>query len=664
MALDNTGLVARYFFDEAASGQVPTEALDGSGVGTPVNLPITYGNSLAYTEVSGNRGINSSSASGNGVIKSATLLTGNKIYDALNGSTTATLEYVVDITGYNQGGGRIFGLMNGNSGDGTFLMTGDNLGDTNAEIRVNGRVVYDVASPLGRHVIHVVLDTGQISSADRAVWYLDGVAQSNEANNLGLNETLAFATTTLVGLNRPDATRGAAGTLFYGAIYSAALTPSQIAANASELSTADDTRPATDPEVISAVEVQFTQNDANPVAQDITIPAGCTAVYMFWTFWNANSNNGLASLTLEGLAPDQTIETGTNGNAAATGVAAFYNPTTGPGRTIDVSWDTATTEGPVFNVVFVTGGDTSGWRDAGTAAATSTLPVSVALTAEVDDLIIKSDQRFDATTLPPGLTPGWTSVNTGGQNKEWFRTSYLVATAPSPAVESEDEEYSTLAAVSIRKASTAPAFDAFTYHPVSFNAIGSFTHTPVGQPRGVVVAFVTNDVSDQSSLLTLTYGGEPMILASSEGNVAMDSRMYIYFLGEGIPGGPQLVDFSGTSSAGKRVCVWTLTADHDLFVADIAELTGNSADPSFILDAGGLNSFCCQVSNWQNTPTEYANWTENQEFNGEYSWHSYDLISDVPVTGGYTMATGQHVFAAVAISEVISPTIVFGGFGA
>ena len=49
MPLVDTGLIVRYYIDEAASGQGPTAVLDGSGVGADFDLAITYAAALNYT---------------------------------------------------------------------------------------------------------------------------------------------------------------------------------------------------------------------------------------------------------------------------------------------------------------------------------------------------------------------------------------------------------------------------------------------------------------------------------------------------------------------------------------------------------------------------------------------------------------------------------------
>lgn len=188
----------------------------------------------------------------------------------------------------------------------------------------------------------------------------------------------------------------------------------------------------------------------NPAGQSVTIPSDATAVYMFWAYDGVDANgHGLASATLGGVSPSQTFEVATGtGFLPATGVAAWYNPSTGS-QTLDPAWDIAPVEGPVTIVAFVKGGDTSGWRDADAARATGSTAVSVTLTTAVGDLVLKFDQRFDTNENPPLLSSGWTNGQTTGNVDEGARLSYISATGTTQVCASENEDYSSIVAISI-----------------------------------------------------------------------------------------------------------------------------------------------------------------------------------------------------------------------
>lgn len=189
---------------------------------------------------------------------------------------------------------------------------------------------------------------------------------------------------------------------------------------------------------------------ANPAGQSITIPSDATAVYMFWAFDGVDANgHGLASATLGGVSPSQTYEIPTAaGFYPATGVAAWYNPSTGS-QTLDPEWDIAPVEGPVTIVAFVKGGDTTAWRDADADQDISSNAVSVTLTTVAGDLVLKLDQRFDANENPPVLSSGWTNGQTTGNVDEGARLSYISATGTTQVCASENEDYSSIVAISI-----------------------------------------------------------------------------------------------------------------------------------------------------------------------------------------------------------------------
>ncbi|MCB9610512.1 MAG: hypothetical protein H6716_28240, partial [Polyangiaceae bacterium] len=90
----------------------------------------------------------------------------------------------------------------------------------------------------------------------------------------------------------------------------------------------------------------------------------------------------------------------------------------------------------------------------------------------------------------------------------------------------------------------------------------SWTHTPTGTPRGVIV-FVCHYYA--SSSVTVTYGGIPMneVALYRSGSWLAAA----FFLGSGIPTGAQTVAVTTPATYVKGVAV-TVTADRDTVVAD------------------------------------------------------------------------------------------------
>lgn len=189
---------------------------------------------------------------------------------------------------------------------------------------------------------------------------------------------------------------------------------------------------------------------ANPAGQTVNVPAGTTAVYMFWTYFASANNQGLASVTLNGNAPAQTFEVPTNttaGGEPACGVAVWYNPVSG-NQALDPAWDTTPGDGPNTIVVFVQNSDTTAWRDADGANGEAAAALSVTLDTVSGDLVLKWDSRFDSTA--PALSGGWTNaLPQANVNSYSSRASFIVASGATQVADAEGESYSGLVAVSI-----------------------------------------------------------------------------------------------------------------------------------------------------------------------------------------------------------------------
>jgi hypothetical protein len=183
---------------------------------------------------------------------------------------------------------------------------------------------------------------------------------------------------------------------------------------------------------------------ANPAGQSITIPTDATAVYMFWTYFSGVG--GLSSVTLNSNNPDETHELEGTGSLNATGVTAWYNPATGS-QTLDPAWDLSPSTGAVCTVYYVKDGDTTGWRDVDSDANTGSTAVSVTLTTETDDLVIKFDAKD--TTSVPGNTAGWTSDTTDDNGGMAARAAHISATGSTQVCPSENENFSSVVAISI-----------------------------------------------------------------------------------------------------------------------------------------------------------------------------------------------------------------------
>src|SRR3990167_4762685 len=110
----------------------------------------------------------------------------------------------------------------------------------------------------------------------------------------------------------------------------------------------------------------------------------------------------------------------------------------------------------------------------------------------------------------------------------------------------------------------AIAFDAAS-NPTAGTGELSWTHTPVGTPRGVLV-LVSQAVGVTNEITGVTYGGSALsaVIGSptSYSGAGDDGQVYGYFLGVSIPAGAQtvVVSVNGTASAKQAVCLSTTAA--------------------------------------------------------------------------------------------------------
>ncbi len=238
MALVDTDLVARYYIDEAASGQTPTELDDSAS--NPVNLSITYdGANPAFSSVATGRGLSWASNASNG--RAMVALGSNKIYTAINGAQKLTIEMVVDVTTFNTSDG--FLLQIGLDGDySPFSIFDSGSGSLGVYHGTTYVTFTEDLEGAGRVVIHIVVDTTQATPSDRIKLYVNGTAENatggtQPAQNASLSPVSGDYF--VVG-NRSNGGRGIAGKIYYCALYDNAMSSADISTNYTDLSADDD----------------------------------------------------------------------------------------------------------------------------------------------------------------------------------------------------------------------------------------------------------------------------------------------------------------------------------------------------------------------------------------------------------------------------------------
>lgn len=211
----------------------------------------------------------------------------------------------------------------------------------------------------------------------------------------------------------------------------------------------------------------------------------------------------------------------------------------------------------------------------------------------------------------------------------------------------------------------AIAFDAASHSTAAVANNFSWTHTPNGTPRGVLV-FIAQNASGTDDVTGVTYGGTSMARVGRALHATGEtSAVYIYFLGASVPTGAQTVSVTAGASLKDGHCV-TVTAATNMYVlaSDFTVSSDSLANPSVTLSLQGRNGFCAIVGHsGQNAvggTTPLTNWTSRDE----YDWgqqtslvYTYDTIGTTDVSAGWTQAADDATMGAVAIRETQEITL-------
>jgi len=180
----------------------------------------------------------------------------------------------------------------------------------------------------------------------------------------------------------------------------------------------------------------------------------------------------------------------------------------------------------------------------------------------------------------------------------------------------------------------------------------SWTHTPVGAPKGVVVFVMQyNDATDR--ITGVTYGGVAMteVTASPIFKTSETMGVYCYFLGSGIPTGAQTVVVTATAIVvTKSAICFTVTASTNTGIQD-QDNTINSAsiaNPTATLSLGGKYGFCAigGVAGGANVAaiTPLSGWTSSYEYDAgaeQLFAYRYNTIGTADVTARLDAGCGR-----------------------
>lgn len=242
--LVDRGLLTRYFIDEDTDG-TDTTTLEDSGPALTMPLAIDYDDEGEFVDDGGNRGVRWNAITPNGTAE-APLPEDGKVWLGLDGSTTGTIEMVIDVDQF-QDGSRLSHI--GETFDsGVFTLRIDDpegLTLTWNNDNITNRVSWEVdLVAAGRRVLHVVFDSRRVTIAERVRLYVNGVEQPADSGNPpGRDETIELPNGSpfFYSLGNTEAgDRGVAGTFYYASMYSAALDPAEVMHNFNILDDNDD----------------------------------------------------------------------------------------------------------------------------------------------------------------------------------------------------------------------------------------------------------------------------------------------------------------------------------------------------------------------------------------------------------------------------------------
>ena len=247
MPLVDTGLVCRYFIDEAASGTSPTAVDDKSSNAYDLDT-INYGSgNMSYSEPSANqRGLESTATSG--VQRAVHAITASDAVDtALDGSKVCTFEIVIRVDSFISDT-RIFGINDRVGSTGKLILRAGSATTWRFAINDGSAITSIDWSLTTRSVLHIVVDTAEATEGDRIKIYQDNVLDITGQYSIAQNTTfsLSAGSSDLIAFNRENSGSFDAsfdGELFYAAIYDGVLSSGDRTTNFNIL-TSDDDAPA------------------------------------------------------------------------------------------------------------------------------------------------------------------------------------------------------------------------------------------------------------------------------------------------------------------------------------------------------------------------------------------------------------------------------------
>jgi hypothetical protein len=180
----------------------------------------------------------------------------------------------------------------------------------------------------------------------------------------------------------------------------------------------------------------------------------------------------------------------------------------------------------------------------------------------------------------------------------------------------------------------------------------TWTHTPTGTPRAIIVAAV-HGTSTTDHVQTVSYGGVAMTRIVRATDAATElGASELWFLGTGIPTGAQTVSAnlaSGTTDDIHFVCM-SFIAARDCEVIDFDSINGDVADPSVTLQRGTRS--CWSVAALYGGNSAPSAFTPNANCTTVHDFDLGNFYSEV--IRSTSSGTGDFVIGGTAVSDDVA----------
>lgn len=198
----------------------------------------------------------------------------------------------------------------------------------------------------------------------------------------------------------------------------------------------------------------------------------------------------------------------------------------------------------------------------------------------------------------------------------------------------------------------------------------TYTHTPIGTPKGILV-FTNNYSVGADQVSSVTYGGVAMqeVVAATD-TAGEPGNTQAWFLGSGIPEGTQTVSISysvtPTNTYYHYCTSFNSSRNLDIRVQASASRANDQANPQALLSYGGNECLAvCNIQSGLAAPTDLtllAGMSAISSFDFGQRVIRLDRQTTAGTTDftiGYTAASDDVAFVAVALAEIFPPGSAF-----